>query len=127
MNRTQLLMELEKVGPGGHALALQILGSREDAADAMRDVLAKLLAKLSYDSREGNFRTWFLAVVRNRCIDLLRQRGRRPEVPGAEAELLATTTEHSPESAVLRDEMQRLVRRARLALAGLMREAGYSL
>ena len=40
-------MELEKVGPGGRALALQILGSREDAADAMQDVLAKLLGKLS--------------------------------------------------------------------------------
>ena len=50
MNRTRLLMELEKVGPGGHALALQILGGREDAADAMQDVLAKLLGKLSYDS-----------------------------------------------------------------------------
>ena len=110
MKRAQLLKELEEVGPGGHALALQIMGSREDAADAMQDVLAKLLGKLSYDSREGSFRTWVLAVGRNRCIDLLRQRGRRPEVPGAEVELLATT-EHSPESAILLDEMAQIVRR----------------
>lgn len=82
--------ELVHLGNGAHALAIQILGNSEDAADAVHDAFATVLEKPgSYDGRKGPLKPWFLRVVRNRCIDVLRRR--RPsgvdidvlEAPGA--------------------------------------------
>jgi RNA polymerase sigma-70 factor (ECF subfamily) len=67
--------ELAGLGNGAHALAIQILGNREDAADAVHDAFAQVLARpQAWDRRRGPLRPWFLRVVRNRCIDLLRRR-----------------------------------------------------
>ena len=67
--------ELAQMGGGAHALAVQILGNADDAADAVHDAFETALAKPErYDSRNGPLRPWFLRVVRNRCIDKLRRR-----------------------------------------------------
>lgn len=78
--------ELAQLGNGAHALAIQILGNREDAADAVHDAYATVLSRPgSYDSARGAFKPWFLRVVRNRCIDLMRRR--RPS--GVDVDLLS--------------------------------------
>ena len=75
--------ELVQLGGGAHALAIQILGNAEDARDAVQDVFATVLLRPgAYDAKRGPLRPWFLRLVRNRCIDMLR--GRRPA--GAVAE-----------------------------------------
>ena len=67
--------QLAQLGGGAHALAMQILGNPDDAADAVHDAFATVLAKPdAYDDRRGPLRPWFLSVVRNRCIDILRRR-----------------------------------------------------
>jgi RNA polymerase sigma-70 factor (ECF subfamily) len=67
--------ELVQLGNGAHALAIQILGNVSDAEDAVHDALATALGRPgSYDSRKGPLNAWFLRIVRNRCIDLLRKR-----------------------------------------------------
>ncbi len=67
--------ELAMLGNGAHALAIQILDNRDDAADAVHDAFAQVLARpQAWDRRRGPLRPWFLRVVRNRCIDLLRRR-----------------------------------------------------
>jgi len=67
--------QLAQLGGGAHALAIQILGNADDAADAVHDAFETVLAKPgSYDERKGPLRPWFLRVVRNRCIDMLRRR-----------------------------------------------------
>jgi RNA polymerase sigma-70 factor (ECF subfamily) len=67
--------ELVRLGNGAHALAIQILGNSDDAADAVHDAFASVLEKpASWDRRRGPLKPWFLRVVRNRCIDLLRRR-----------------------------------------------------
>ncbi|MEE4219024.1 MAG: RNA polymerase sigma factor [Xanthomonadales bacterium] len=67
--------ELVQLGNGAHALAIQILGNSDDAADAVHDAYIAVLDKPgSYDSGKGPLKPWFLRVVRNRCIDLLRKR-----------------------------------------------------
>lgn len=67
--------QLAQLGAGAHALAIQILGNPDDAADAVHDAFATALAKPeSYNKRRGALRPWFLGVVRNRCIDMLRRR-----------------------------------------------------
>ncbi len=96
MNSDDMQQQLPQLGNGAHALATQMLGNADDAADAVHDAFAKALGKPgSYDARKGSLQAWFLRVVRNRCIDLIRQR--RPgdgnvEVlvdPGAGPEYLA--------------------------------------
>lgn len=67
--------ELAQLGSGAHALAIQILGNPDDAADAVHDSLATALERQhTYDARKGPLKPWFLRMVRNRCIDLLRKR-----------------------------------------------------
>ena len=67
--------ELVDLGYGAHVLAIQILGNVDDAADAVHDSFARVLARPdAYDPHKGPLKPWFLRIVRNRCIDLLRQR-----------------------------------------------------
>jgi len=67
--------ELIQLGGGAHALATQILGNTDDARDAVQDAFAAVLARPGvWDSAKGSLRAWFLRIVRNRCIDMLRAR-----------------------------------------------------
>jgi RNA polymerase sigma-70 factor (ECF subfamily) len=73
--------QLAQLGGGAHALAIQILGNPDDAADAVHDAFATVLAKpQAFDDKRGPLRPWFLTVVRNRCLDMLRRR-RGSDVP----------------------------------------------
>ena len=66
--------ELAQLGGGAHALAIQILGNADDAADAVHDALATALSKPdSYDAQKGPLKPWFMRVVRNRCLDMKRR------------------------------------------------------
>ena len=67
--------ELAQLGSGAHALAIQILGNVDDAADAVHDSFATVLSKPdTYDADKGPLRPWFFRVVRNRCLDMIRRR-----------------------------------------------------
>jgi RNA polymerase sigma-70 factor, ECF subfamily len=75
MDINAMRQELVQLGGGAHALAIQILGNSDDAADAVQDALATILGKPdAYDDSKGPLKPWFLRVVRNRCFDLLRRR-----------------------------------------------------
>lgn len=88
--------QLARLGGGAHALAIQILGNSEDAADAVHDAFAVVLARPdAYDARKGPLRPWFLKVVRNRCLDMLRRR----RAPGPDPDELAARTVSPEQSA----------------------------
>lgn len=71
----QELVQLAQLGNGAHALATQILGNADDAADAVQDSLATVLSRPeSYDPNKGPLKPWFIRVVRNRCLDMIRRR-----------------------------------------------------
>jgi RNA polymerase sigma-70 factor (ECF subfamily) len=75
MKSDEMRNELVSLGGGAHVLATQILGDVDDAADAVHDALATALGRPdAYDARKGPLKPWFLRMVRNRCIDLLRKR-----------------------------------------------------
>jgi RNA polymerase sigma-70 factor (ECF subfamily) len=77
MKTDEMRDELVHLGGGAHALALQILGNTDDAADAVQDALTTALGKTdAYRPDKGPLKPWFLRLVRNRCIDLLRRRKR---------------------------------------------------
>ncbi len=112
MKNEQMQHELAQLGNGAHALAIQILGNADDAADAVHDAFAKALSRPdAYNADKGPLKPWFMYVVRNRCIDLLRSRR-----PGDED---VTGLQHpgfGPEASL---EVAQRDRQLRMALANL--------
>lgn len=110
--------ELVHLGNGAHALAMQILGNPEDAADAVHDSFAAALSRPgAYDAGKGPLGPWFLRIVRNRCIDALR---RRRSVDTALDEIADPAD--GPEAVALAADRDRLLKRALASLAGDHRE-----
>ncbi|MDP7179025.1 MAG: RNA polymerase sigma factor [Verrucomicrobiota bacterium] len=99
--------ELEALSESGFALAIQLLGRHEDAADVVQDALRKLIHSGRYKAQKGSPLAWFLKVVRNGALDTLRQR--RPNDGEAVARLAATTP--PPDIAVEREELAGIMRR----------------
>ena len=99
MKNNDMQQQLIQLGNGAHALALQMLGNTDDATDVVHDAFVKVLRKPSgYDAKTGSLTPWFLRIVRNQCIDLIRRR-RPADVaveelsdpgPGPEASLQAS-------------------------------------
>ena len=110
--------ELEALSESGFALAIQLLGRHEDAADVVQDALRKLIHSGQYDRRKGNPRGWFLKIVRNGALDALRQR--RPNDEEAVAELKDTA--RLPDVAIEQEELAGIVRRQLEAMPVNQRE-----
>jgi RNA polymerase sigma-70 factor (ECF subfamily) len=56
--------------------SLGYLGNREEAEDVVQDVFCRVLESAKVPE---HFRAWIYEICRNRCIDQLRSRGRRPD------------------------------------------------
>jgi RNA polymerase sigma-70 factor (ECF subfamily) len=66
-------------------LAYRMLGDLGDAEEVVQEVfLSAWRSGHTYDPSRGTTHTWILSMVRNRCIDVLRARRRRPVQPLAE-------------------------------------------
>ncbi|MEM1175236.1 MAG: sigma-70 family RNA polymerase sigma factor [Pseudomonadota bacterium] len=118
MKNDAMQQRLAQLGGGAHALATQILGNADDAADAVHDAYATVLSKPeAYDSNKGPLKPWFLRVVRNRCIDIRRKRRdeRLPVEDFADAG-------PGPEQEVQRDERSRQIEAALKTLSADARE-----
>jgi RNA polymerase sigma-70 factor (ECF subfamily) len=66
-------------------IALRVLGNMAEAEEVVQEAfLAVWRSGHTYDSSRGSTRTWILTLVRNRAIDVVRARQRRPVQPLAE-------------------------------------------
>ena len=110
VRRAQLMMQLEQVGPSGHALAVNLLGNTADAADVLQDAVATVLRGRSFDPSRGTFKAWFLTIVRNRCLDVLREHQRHPLVDVESVDLPVEETD-GPEAVAAQDELADIVER----------------
>lgn len=72
-----------------YGLALRILASEEDAADAVQDVFEKLLEESGRLAEVESPKAYAITLTRRRCIDLLRRRNIRAAVPLEDAPPLA--------------------------------------
>ncbi|GJM22686.1 MAG: hypothetical protein DHS20C15_26010 [Planctomycetota bacterium] len=59
------------------ALAARLLGNHEDAEDALQEALIKTLRHLHRAEPDRGFRSWFLRIVFNQCLDTRRRRETR--------------------------------------------------
>ena len=110
--------QLAQLGGGAHALATQILGNADDAADAVHDAYASVLSRPeAYDRSKGPLKPWFLRIVRNRCIDMRRRRR-----PGTDAVEEIADAAPNPEQALRISERARQVQAALATLAEDARE-----
>ena len=62
-----------------YALALRVLGRAEEAEEVVQDVFWQLWkSQIRYDPHQGRFSTWLFVITRNRSLDRLRSKRRRP-------------------------------------------------
>jgi RNA polymerase sigma-70 factor (TIGR02960 family) len=72
-----------------HVHCYRILGSTEDAQDALQETLLAAWQGLGSFERRASIRTWLYRVATNRCLNMLRAASRRPrmETPHLDADL----------------------------------------
>lgn len=58
------------------ALALNLLGNREDAEDACQETFVSAYFNLESNSNPSNLSSWILTILYRRCLDILRRRQR---------------------------------------------------
>ncbi len=114
--------QLVELRGSGFSLAMQMLGNHHDAADALQDALHTVLRKRRlFDRRRGELRAWFLKIVRNRCLDLLRRGARRRTEP-AELTELSSPGQEQPEAVAEKREMLELLKTQLMAMEPDQRE-----
>jgi RNA polymerase sigma-70 factor (ECF subfamily) len=85
-------------------LAYRLLGNLGDAEEVVQEVfLSAWRSGHTYDPASGSTHTWILSMVRNRSIDVLRARKRRPVSQLAEDADPADTLDVQSEAAVAVD------------------------
>jgi len=67
-------------------LALQVVGSPEEARDLYQEAFLKVYRSLRQFRLEARFSTWLYRVVMNVCLDYLRRKNTRKEVAVPEPE-----------------------------------------
>jgi RNA polymerase sigma-70 factor, ECF subfamily len=82
-------------------VALRFTGRRADAEELAQDVFVQLHGALAQVDSAAHLKHWLLRTVSHRCIDRLRQQGRRGHLVSIEAagpalELSAAQTEDDP-------------------------------
>jgi RNA polymerase sigma factor (sigma-70 family) len=75
----------ERHSPALLSFCRHMLGSREEAEDAVQQVFTSAYKHLQSDDREINLKPWLFAIARNRCLSMLRVRrdqlSEPPEIP----------------------------------------------
>jgi RNA polymerase sigma-70 factor, ECF subfamily len=106
---------------GGKLLlvARRLLGSREDAEDAVQRAFLQCYASAASYRPEWAVSTWLYRILSNICVDELRRRGARARRDRASAETLRLDGHGGPPPAGdldLRRALQRVPREARVLL-----------
>ncbi len=85
------------------AVALRMLGRRQDAEDAVQQAFLRLYeARAAYDS-QWRLSTWFYRILINACVDELRRR--RPQVPLEDWDNAANDSTHRSVETAERDRL----------------------
>lgn len=89
--------------PGVLSFCRHMLGSRDEAEDAVQMVFVAAHRQLAADDRDINLKPWLYAIARNRCLSILRA---RRDVGRGEVEI---STEGLPDVAQRRADLRALL------------------
>ena len=90
-------------------LALRILRNRELAEEIVQDSFVRIWRSAhTFDPGRGAAMAWLASIVRNRCIDVLRQRGREMPLDDASIENLEDPVSSPADLAALSRDARRL-------------------
>ena len=81
------------------AVALRVCGDRAMAEDALQDAFTEIWRRAEqFDPARGEGMAWMAIVTRNRSIDLIRRRGRSPDLdaPSADEAFVAAIDPRAP-------------------------------
>ena len=70
-----------------HVHCYRMLGSFDEAEDAVQETLLRAWRGRSLLDAESGFRPWLYRIATNFCLDVLRRRKRRPQTMGSYAEI----------------------------------------
>src|SRR5918999_1300603 len=87
------------------AFCRHMLGSAEEAEDAVQHTFMAAYRGLAVTSHPVNLRPWLYAIARNRCLSVLRARREQPA-----AELVEPATEHLAVQVQRREDLRELLR-----------------
>jgi RNA polymerase sigma factor (sigma-70 family) len=88
-----------------HRVAWTMVRDSDVAVDLVQDAFIRAYANLARCREPQHFRVWALTMVRNRCLDYLKER-RRHDIPLAEAEVYAGHGADALEVLAARTELQ---------------------
>lgn len=104
----------ERYRAAAYGIALRIVVRHEDALDVVQDSFIKAFGRLDQFHGGAEFRSWFLRIVTNHALDLLRARKVRLAVPldgplgdQESAPAIADSSVESPGRALEADELAR--------------------
>lgn len=98
---------------------LGYLGRPEEAEDVVQEVFLRVL---KHDTQPDNFRAWIYKIARNRCLDVLRARGRRRDDQAMPAASLLDADLTGDLTRMVRREQRAHLRRALTELPESQRE-----
>lgn len=120
-DRTSFALLVESYYPRALRFALQMLGTREDAEEAVQDAFLRVHDNLARFQEDAAFDPWFFRILGNRCRTLAVKRKRHHDVIEYSASVpeVGSESDHSvPDEAFTRE-----VHRALAALPADQREA----
>ncbi|HEX7122477.1 MAG TPA: RNA polymerase sigma factor [Gemmatimonadaceae bacterium] len=92
--------------------AVRMLGSREDAEEALQDAFVRAYRSLAKCDEPARFGSWLFRILANRCRTAGTRRGRRERTfVRDELALMDAAEEHPAERAAWREEIQRALMR----------------
>jgi len=102
----------EEFGQALVRYAGQILGSRDEARDAVQEVFLRYFVERRYGREIENPRAWLYQVLRNYLLDRLKSAPTQREVYTGDVDLLAARRQDNPEELVERSQMAREIAQA---------------
>lgn len=73
-------MIVERYTAPAMALAMNILGNRDDAEDACQELFIQVYRNLKSYDKERSFKNWVYTILYRRCLDHLKRRRRSAEL-----------------------------------------------
>lgn len=92
--------------------AVRMLGSREDAEEALQDAFVRAYRSLAKCDDPERFAPWFFRILANRCRTAGTRRGRRERTfVNDDIALMGASEDHPAERAAWREELERALLR----------------